>query len=191
MLNSQLSLFTNEQLSVYTHYQLSTLTMFGLITNRTPEDVERWRFLRDKGWANMTDEERSEWISDTPLTKEVAASKGMYTYHDLNRVESAVEILAIRLKSLGYEVPDLSTKTDWTYKDKFGRTDMERYLGNVSTLRECITLKWDTPVVPSITDKFDYIAANNIERTLMDIDEVTTKLTKFWLYAGDIISGEV
>lgn len=167
------------------------LVVLGFITNRTPEDVERWRELRDKGWADMTEEERSEWLGETALTNSVSASKGMYTYNDLNRVESAVGVLEDRLQSLGYLKSNLSIKVDWTYEDDFWRTDMERYLGNVSTLRGCIALKVDTPVAPTITDRFDYESANNIEKILIDVDEVTTKLTKSWQYTGDIISGEV
>lgn len=158
-----------------------------LITDRTSQDVERWRNLRDKGWVDMTEEERSEWLSETTTS----ATKGMYTHRDLNRVESVVEILSKRLKSLGYLKSDLSVKTDWTYKDAFWRTDMERYLGNISVLRECISQKWDTPVAPDVSDKFNYEVANTIEKILMDIDEITTKLTKSWQYSGEIISGEV
>lgn len=158
-----------------------------LVTDRTSQDVERWRNLRDKGWVDMTEEERSEWLSETPTS----ATKGMYTYRDLNRVEGVVEILSNRLRILGYLESDLSVKTDWTYKDAFWRTDMERYLKNISAIRGCLRGKWDTPVAPNITDKFDYDTANVIEKILIDVDEVSTKLTKSWHYSGEVISGEV
>ena len=91
MLQSDLSLYTHEQLSQYTHQMLSNLSSLGeeYVTDRTSADVERWRALRNKGWANMTDDERQEWMGVIVPTP--AASKGMYTYRDLNRVETAVE----------------------------------------------------------------------------------------------------
>ena len=194
MLNSELRLYTNEQLSAYTNYELSVLSSLSApvekyVINRTYADVERWRELRDKGWLRMSDEEKMEWMGTILPTP--TASKGMYTSRDLNRVEMAVETLSDTLKSLGYLKSDVSVKTDWTYEDDFWRTDMARYLGNISTLRNSIGLKWDTPTAPRVTDVFDYEAANCVEKILMDIDDVTTKLTKSWQYTGDIFSGEV
>lgn len=45
----------------------------NLITDRAEKDVQRWRELRDKGWAGMTADEQAEWMGD-PL---VAAKAGL------------------------------------------------------------------------------------------------------------------
>lgn len=160
-----------------------------LVTNRTSRDVERWRELRDKGWAGMTSEERQEWMGEVPGT--TLATRGMYTHVDLNRVESHVEVLASQLRSMGLLHEELSVKTDWTYEHYFWKNDMVRYLGNIDKLRACVTVKWDTPATPSINDKFDYEAANKVEKILFDIADVTLKLIHAKYYVGELISGEV
>ncbi len=40
---------------------MSALT---LITDRTGQDVSRWRELHDKGWLGMTEAEQSEWMGE-------------------------------------------------------------------------------------------------------------------------------
>lgn len=189
MLNAQLARYTHGELSAYTNLELKMMGIGGLITDRTPPDVERWRELRAKGWFGMTETERLEWLGEIATTP--AATKGMYTHNDLNRVENHVELLSADLKRLGYLRDDLSTRTDWTYESDIWREDVERYLGNIEKLRSCIGLRPNTPVTPSISDRFDYEAANNIERILEDISEVTTKITQSWQFAGEIIAGEV
>jgi hypothetical protein len=192
MLHSQLGLFTNEQLSDYTHYELSLFDVgeqLDYVFDRTLSDVERWRELRDKGWDGMTEIERLEWMGE--IRTNPSATKGMYSYVDLNRVESAVSLLATRLKKLGHENLDLTVKTDWTYEDDFWYSDMERYLNNISMLRGCGVVKWNTPLVPSISDKFDYEAANKIEKILSDIDEMTSKRVHSRYHVGELIAGEV
>jgi hypothetical protein len=137
----------------------------------------------------MTLDEQSEWMGITLPTP--AASRGMYTHVDLNRVESAVSLLSTRLRSLGYEHPQLVVKTDWTYSDDFLREDMVRYLGNISTLRECIPVYPETPNVPTIGMRLTYSLANDIEKILEDIDDITSKLVDNWYYPGELYLGEV
>lgn len=153
----------------------------NLITDRTLQDVQRWKFLRDKGW-NMSVEEQEEWLS---------AMKGSYGATDMNRVEAVVKLLSERLHDLGYLHGFLITKQDWTNQDIPTKTDMDRYFGNVTAMRESITLPVGTPNAPSTGQRFDYEMANNLEKILIEIDRVTNDLQKSWLYAGDIFTGEV
>lgn len=187
-IHSDLSNYTHEQLAGYTH-ALLMLALNPYITDRTAEDVERWRTLRNKGWAAMTEEERQEWVGNIVPTP--AASKGMYSYTDLNRVEVAVEALTARLKDMGYKSSVSSVKTDWTYQNEFWWADMVRYFGNIAAIREAIVVFPDTPVAPAIGDKMDYIVANNIEKILKDVDTISTNIQESWLYAGDLFAGEV
>lgn len=190
MLNSQLSQYTNEQLSRYTNRQLSLLPSLNHVIDRTSADVERWRFLRDKGWSAMTEDERKEWMGEIVPTP--AASKGMYTHNDLNRVEAAVENLVGRLSSLGYDFSNVVIKTDWSYGDGQPTiADMERYFSNIRRLRECFIVYPDTPPAPSIDRKLDYQIANDIERILYDVDEIINKGNASWYYTGEVFSGEV
>ena len=182
ILNNQLSAYTNEQLSQYTHQQLATLQFLGYICDRTEDDVSRWRELRDKGWLGMNESERYEWLG---------FMKGRYTCDDLNRVENAVTVLSDRLNNLGYKHATLVVKTDWVNEDEVLRSDMERYLSNVETLRRSISLFKQTPVTPRINERMNYKLANNIEQILFDLDTVTTNLQEAWCCSGDIVSGEV
>lgn len=161
----------------------------NMIIDRTSLDVERWKTLRDKGWSGMTAEERSEWLGEIETTP--AATKGMYTHNDLNRVEKMVEVIVSRFKEAGYEPPELVTKTDWTYRDKVTKTDMTRYLANVLALREFFVVFSDTPRVPSIDARLNYKLANDIEKILNDVYNVADGLVRARYYAGEIISGEV
>ena len=74
----------------------------NLITDRTAADVERYLTLRNKGFANLTQAERTEWL---------APMKGAYNYTDLNRVEEAVIYVADKLRERGYAVEIGAAKT--------------------------------------------------------------------------------
>lgn len=162
----------------------STVIYYGLqhlITDRTSDDVTRWKTLRDKGWSAMTDEEKAEWQT---------ALKGAYNYVDMNRVESAVQYIADRMTELGYVIMP-ETYLVWSMSDFPTKADMDRYFGNVAALREMIAVYETTPKAPTTAKKFDYRAANDIEQILLDLDELLTKLTQSWHFAGEIIAGEV
>ena len=161
----------------------------SFITNRNIYDVNRWELLREKGWAHMTKEERKEWLGEIETTP--AATKGMYTHNDLNRVEKAVGLILQRFQEAGYETPEMEIKTNWVYRDKVTKADMERYLHNISILREFLIVFPDTPTVPSIDARFDYKQANNIEKILKDVYSVADSLIRSRYYVGEIISGEV
>ena len=69
--------------------------MDGLITDRTPNDVESVRALTEAIKAGTaTEEQLSEYLN--------VLQKGAYTYRDLNRVEDAVRYVAGRLREFGY-----------------------------------------------------------------------------------------
>lgn len=153
-----------------------------LITDRTEHDVARWRELHDKGWAAMTTSERSEWMGEM---------KGRYSFTDMNRVEGAVETLSARFINDGYLTTPLSVKTDWNRWSVPTKTDMERYLGNVETLRGLITVYPSTPATPTINQRMNYKRANDIEKILVDLDDILTKIPNSRFYAGEIYSGEV
>ena len=160
-----------------------------LITNRTASDVERWRNLRDKGWANMSASERQEWLGETIPTP--AASKGMYTHNDLNRVENAVKSVVVLLKKLNMDVPNMTIKTDWTYKDRLKDSDIERYFSNISILRGLFEAYTDIPKAPTVNDKLDFNIANNIEKILIDVAGIAIKIINSRYYSGEIFLGEV
>ena len=153
-----------------------------MIIDRTKQDVARWRELHDKGWDAMTAAERTEWLGEM---------KGRYNHTDMNRVESAVEALSARFVEEGYLASPLTVKTDWNRWSCPTLTDMERYLGNIERLRKLVPVYPTTPVTPTVKQKLDYNLANDIEKILVDLDDILTKIPQSVYRAGEIYSGEV
>lgn len=132
----------------------------NLICDRTEADIEHWKQLQAKGYANLTAGERGEWD---------AGLRGAYNASDMNRVESAVTALAASLNAAGYSVM-VTTKTDWALTDIPTPTDMQRYLDNVSAIRSALIILTTTPVAPTTMDGLLWSTANDIEKILADVD---------------------
>ena len=155
--------------------------VLSLITDRTERDVERWRVLHTKGYAALTEEEKAEWD---------AGMKGAYNHTDMNRVESAVAFIANRLLQAGiYVVPIVHP--EWHVGDQPTREDMERYYDNIALLRSALPLYTTTPTAPTTSKRLDYLAANDMEKILADIDRQITAIQQSWYYAGDVFTGEL
>lgn len=158
---------------------------FGLITDRTSLDVERWKELRDKGYANMTAVERAEWDS--------GQMKGAYNPdYDMNRVGNALNEIRDRLVEAKYLPPLVFTaKTDWTRADIPTAADLTSYLGYVATVREAMAQYATTPATPADTGGLNYQEANDIEKILLDVDQLVTNMLQARYFFGDLFSGEV
>ena len=155
----------------------------NLITDRTLEDFMRWKELRDKGWANMTAAEKSEWE---------AGMKGAYKAADLNRVGGVLNYLRDRLTDAGYlggnefDMPINLNNTHRPTKESF-----TSYLSAVETVRAAMSQKQTTPPTPADTGSLDFQGANDIEKILLDIDELITKMLSVRYYSGDLYGGEI
>lgn len=195
-------------------FVVSSESGLGLITDRTQSDLYRVKTLAQIGYSNMTDEERSEW--DT-------AMNGAYNASDLNRVENAVEVLQDILLALPDDLREyaetlgvawdaffeitysleplvLDTKTDWLIEDIPDSEAMERYLGNVATLRSI--MEYETDELPDSMEGLTITGANAIEKAL---ELLNTEIDKFrqmrksqmqntaaaWFYSGDVYANEV
>lgn len=93
-------------------------------------------------------------VLPTPTTK------GAYNYSDLNRVERAVA-----------EISDLAglnlvTKIDWGMWDIPTESEMNRYIGNIATIRQRLTSGAGIPMIPASMNNLTYSDANNIEKIL-------------------------
>lgn len=155
-----------------------------LITDRTYSDVIRWRTLRDKGYANMTAEERAEW--------DTAQMKGAYNPpYDMNRVGAALNYLRELLELAGYLPTGVfNAKTDWTAADIPTIEDLTKYLNCVSTIRDALSQFPTTPAAPKNLARLDYQEANNIEKILLDVDRLITNMSAALCYCGELFSGE-
>ncbi len=153
----------------------------NLITDRTAADVERYLTLRNKGFANLTEAERAEWL---------APMKGAYNYTDLNRVEEAVQYLSGRLREYGYRA-DIGAVKVWTMDSLPTVADMNRYLANVKVIRNAFSTLNTTPQPPTSIVGFTYKEANEIEQIIFDVNRLLENMISVWFFSGDTFSGEV
>lgn len=89
----------------------------SLITDRTAADVTRWRTLRDKGLAAMSEAEKAEWL---------AGMRGAFNAADRNRITEAMVYLKDLYERNGQQTAytpiyithaDGSTDTKWRIDD--------------------------------------------------------------------------
>ena len=153
-----------------------------LITDRAPADVNRINSLREKWYtATITKEEMMEWFTDL---------KGAYNASDLNRVGEAMEYISMRLVKAGYGHA-MNLKTDWQMSDAFTAENTKYYLESLYLLRKWFTTWETTPPTPDHIAGLTYQEANDIEKILIDIDELITKMQQNYIYSGELYAGEV
>lgn len=155
--------------------------MLELITDRTQQDVERLETLARKGFANMTESERAEWL---------APSKGAYNATDLNRVEAAVAYLHERLNRHGYSFPIAPVRT-WAVEDVPTTSEMARYIINVKAIRKAFATLPTTPSAPDSMNRFSYNDANAIEQILVDVDRLLSNTVASFTMSGESYGGEL
>ena len=155
----------------------------NMITDRTAADVLRWRELRDKGLARMTAAELAEWK---------AGMKGSYNISDLNRVGAALSYLRSELIKYGYLIGiEFVPKADWTENDVPTRQDYASFVNSVDIVRDALAWYKTTPEAPNVLGKLDFQGANDIEKILLDVDELLTKTNAKPYYCGELYCGEI
>ena len=166
---------------------ISTVVYYGmrsLVTDRTLVDVLRWRTLRDKGYANMTETERAEW--------DAGNMKGAYNVSDLNRVGAALNYLRDRLAETSYmSQVAFVAKTSWAVTDIPTASNLSDYLSCVAVIREALAQFATTPATPTNTGGLDYQEANDIEKILVDVDQLITNMLAARYFCAELYSGEV
>lgn len=127
------------------------------IFDRTQSDVIKLQDFLSRGYKNLTDDEKSEWLNTN--------FKGALNISDLNRIEQNMEVisnvlgLTIMIKS--WQETDIPTNSDFT-----------RIRNNLISIRnqaESQNLTYDsTPEVPDLPFNH-YQKINDIEKTIYDI----------------------
>lgn len=118
--------------------------------------------------------------------------KGIYRYTDLNRVESAVAVIAEEMVGLGISI-DLPTKTDWSEPDLFSTSEwpvesqMARYLTNLEKIRAEMAVEI---TLPDSMDRLTWQSANNIEKMLETALTRINGIKQSYRYSGEIYAGE-
>ena len=143
------------------------------VYDRTQDDVDRAKELYSIGWKNLTDAQKTEWLSGL---------KGCLNTADLSRIEN--NIFAI---SQLFEVP-LQTNKD-SIPDIPGATYFAKMLENVAALRATGFIYLTTPAVPDKPIN-TYQKVNDIERILRDIYSVYVANNTSRLYCGETYAGE-
>lgn len=138
------------------------------VYDRTQADVDRVQELRNIGWENMTDSEKTEWQQ---------GMKGAFNLSDVRRNENNCYVIAQLLNIFLVTCKDnLPTYPDKTYFDSL--------LKNVTALRNAGYRYAETPEVPQQPIN-TYQKINDIEKILHDIYEVYN--SNFVHYAGEEI----
>lgn len=161
-----------------------TLAELNMVVDRTPADVEYWRSLQQKGYAAMTDEEKSLWSSGT--------MKGAYNISDLNRVGAALNYMRETLADAGQiDRNSFSAKTDWVLSDIPTAKNLSDYLAYVEQIRNATKHLAETPLTPADTGTLNYSGANDIEKILIASEYILHNIQNAWFFSNDFYCGEV
>ena len=161
-----------------------TLAELNMVVDRTPADVEYWRSLQQKGYAAMTDEEKSLWSSGT--------MKGAYNISDLNRVGTALNYLRETLAGAGQiDRNSFVAKTNWALTDIPTTRDLSNYLTYVEQVRSATKHFAETPLTPVDTGTLNYSSANDIEKILIASEYILHNIQNAWFFFNDLYCGEV
>ena len=115
-----------------------------------------------------------------------------YGWQDLNRVSEAMEIIAARLTYYGYTVA-VDTRR-YTREDFPSESVILLYIEQLRKLHDKLTLLITTPPVPGVSLERPYLTvqeANDIERILLDVEQMINNMAAAWYYSGDLYAWEV
>lgn len=152
----------------------------ALVTDRTQTDIDRWEYLNNLDWRDMTASERTEFLNGV---------KGAYTSNDMNRVGEATNIVAKLLNEQGYS-NNVHSVTDWDENKIPIDEDFYLYLSNIRTFIKIFYILPTTPPLPSDLDYFTYEEANAIEQILLDIHKLIQGVVSEFIHSGEAYAGE-
>lgn len=131
------------------------------INSRTQNDIDKVRFLYSKGYANLSDGQKAEWLSGLI---------GAFNARDANRVENNIGFLNDLLNIKG-----VTTKTNWSMYDIFGEEDATRCVSMLDNLVERFNLE-DAPNIPSLP--------LNVYTKINDIETLLSMMYEKWMDGG-------
>lgn len=121
---------------------------------------------------------------------QLGTKKGTYGATDLNRVGEAIIHVADRLKAAGNDIM-VSPKTDWVREDIPTPAQMVHYLDQIQKVRDVLAVYPTTPAVPADMEGLTHTEANDIEKILLDVDQLITNMIAAYYYSGELYGGEV
>lgn len=144
------------------------------VYDRTQDDVDRVYALRRIGWANLTEEQRAEWMRGL---------KGCLNKSDLKRVENDIHVIA---QLLGMDIHSNKDNIPDIPDDLYFVT----LLTNVTKLMESGYRYQNTPKLPTVP-LTTYQKWNDIEHILHDIYVIYMDSAASYDYAGEIYAGDI
>lgn len=146
------------------------------IFDRNQSDIVRLQSFLDRGYKNLTADEKTEWLSTN--------FKGALNISDLNRIEQNMIVLS------GILGLTITVKT-WQETDIPTNTDFTRIRNNLALIREqaeSMGLIYDlTPEVPNLPFNH-YQKINDIEKIIFDIYMLYTN--KYYYCGQEVYCGE-
>ena len=89
----------------------------------------------------------------------------------------------------GAEIGALEDR-EWQYTDTMLESDVLLYLANIAALRDVITLPPDIPPIPTIDRWIDWMAANDIERIVYELDRMIYAIVPLFRRCGTFRAGK-
>ena len=86
---------------------------------------------------------------------------------------------------------DSATPYTWTESDVPTASQMAQYIANVAALRGVVAVFEETPETPADMQLLTWTEANDIEKILVDINQLLINMAAAWFYSGEVYSGEV
>lgn len=149
-----------------------------MIHNRTSEDVSLSKTYREKL-------QNGETLSESQIA---TLERGTMTINTLNRIEEKQTELKGLLNDMGYWNTNITNKS-WDYSDIFSKTEFQRIINNLNTLRNAFFVFSYTPETPPVS--FHYEDINSLEKILFDIDVMINDVKSRYRECGTFYCGEV
>ena len=154
--------------------------MKTLVTDRTQADASYAESLYKKTWANFTEQEKADFE---------AGLKGSYKVSDLNRVGTALITIRDRLRTHDIDVP-AEVREDYGSDEVLDKDVMDAYIESANAVYDAVVNPAPRP--PAKINELDWEGANNIEKTIIAVDDVLESREVGWIYAdAELYAGDM
>ena len=86
--------------------------------------------------------------------------------------------------------PENPSDREWQRTDTMRESDVLLYLANIAALRNVIQLPPDIPPIPTIDRWIDWMAANDIERIVFELDRYIYGIVPLFRRCGTFRAGK-
>ena len=134
-------------------------------------------------------------ISNSKIS--VSDNKIYFGFDISEKIEIGSYVITINVKHSGtdcqmtipFEIKE-AISGDWQYGDTMLESDVLLYLANIAALRDVITLPPDVPPIPTIDRWIDWMAANDIERIVYELDRMIYGIVPLFRRCGTFRAGK-